>query len=222
MRTDVRAFLVASSGERAADYVRQLIFDGELRPGDRVPQDRIATDLGMSKIPLREALVALGREGWVTLEPNRGVFVNAVDEEVVRDQFQLFALLFGFAARRCIEHDDPALLEELTRMSEALADSSDPEEIDSIVYAFHWAVAGGARSARLTAVLRGMSAYFPGTFFSLSGASDDIERRAMRALLDAIRQRDADAAVATYERLMNELVDIAIKRLRDRGLFDQG
>ena len=222
MRTDVRAFLVASSGERAADYVRQLIFDGELRPGDRVPQDRIATDLGMSKIPLREALVALGREGWVTLEPNRGVFVNAVDEEVVRDQFQLFALLFGFAARRCIEHDDPALLEELTRMSEALADSGDPEEIDSIVYAFHWAVAGGARSARLTAVLRGMSAYFPGTFFSLSGASDDIERRAMRALLDAIRQRDADAAVATYERLMNELVDIAIKRLRDRGLFDQG
>jgi len=222
MRTDVRAFLVASSGERAADYVRQLIFDGELRPGDRVPQDRIATDLGMSKIPLREALVALGREGWVTLEPNRGVFVNAVDEEVVRDQFQLFALLFGFAARRCIEHDDPALLAELTRMSEALAGSSDPEEIDSIVYAFHWAVAGGARSARLTAVLRGMSAYFPGTFFSLSGASDDIERRAMRALLDAIRQRDADAAVATYERLMNELVDIAIKRLRDRGLFDQG
>jgi len=222
MRTDVRAFLVASSGERAADYVRQLIFDGELLPGDRVPQGRIATDLGMSKIPLREALVALGREGWVTLEPNRGVFVNAVDEEVVRDQFQLFALLFGFAARRCIEHDDPVLLEELTRMYEALVDSSDPEEIDSIVYAFHWAVAGGARSARLTAVLRGMSAYFPGTFFSLSGASDDIERRAMRALLDAIQQRDADAAVATYERLMNELVDIAIKRLRDRGLFNQG
>ena len=222
MRTDVRAFLVASSGERAAHYVRQLIFDGELRPGDRVPQDRIATDLGMSKIPLREALVALEREGWVTLEPNRGVFVNAVDEEVVRDQFQLFALLFGFAARRCIEHDDPRLLEELTRMYDALAETRDPEEIDSIVYAFHWAVADGARSARLTAVLRGMSAYFPGTFFSLSGASDDIERREMRVLLDAIRQRDADAAVATYERLMHELTDLAIKRLRDRGLFDQG
>ncbi|HEX5096375.1 MAG TPA: GntR family transcriptional regulator [Acidimicrobiia bacterium] len=222
MRTDVRAFLVASSGERAAHYVRQLIFDGELRPGDRVPQDRIATDLGMSKIPVREALVALEREGWVTLEPYRGVFVIAVDEEVVRDQFQLFALLFGFAARRCIEHDDAALLGELTRMYDALAQSSDPAEIDSIVYAFHWAIADGARSARLTAVLRGMSAYFPGTFFSLSGASDAIERREMGALLDAMRERKADAAVATYERLMYDLTDIAIKKLRDRGLFEEG
>jgi len=41
MRTDVRAFLVASSGERAAHYVRQLIFDGELRPGDRDVQRKL-------------------------------------------------------------------------------------------------------------------------------------------------------------------------------------
>jgi DNA-binding GntR family transcriptional regulator len=107
-------------------------------------------------------------------------------------------------------------------MYDALAETSDATEIDSIVYAFHWAIADGARSARLTAVLRGMSAYFPGTFFSLSGASDAIERREMRALLDALRARDADAAVATYERLMHELTDLAIKKLRDRGLFDEG
>jgi len=52
-----------SSGDQAALYIRRLMFDGDLRPGTRVPQDEIAQALGVSRIPVREALIALEREG---------------------------------------------------------------------------------------------------------------------------------------------------------------
>src|SRR5947209_10509671 len=83
-----------SSGEQAALYIRQLIFNGVLRPGQRVPQDDIATALGVSRIPLREALIALEREGWVTIEIHRGAFVNAVSPETINDHFDLVGLLY--------------------------------------------------------------------------------------------------------------------------------
>src|SRR5262249_27112791 len=56
-----------SSGEQVRLYVRRLIFDGVLKPGQRVPQDAIAQTLGVSRIPVREALIALEREGWTTI-----------------------------------------------------------------------------------------------------------------------------------------------------------
>ncbi len=57
-----------SSGDEAARFIRRAIFDGTLRPGARVPQDQVAEALGISRIPVREALIALEREGWVTIE----------------------------------------------------------------------------------------------------------------------------------------------------------
>src|ERR1700737_3277935 len=100
------AMIRRSSGEHAALYIRRLIFDGELRPGARVPQDEIAQTLGISRIPVREALIALEREGWVTIEMHRGAFINAIDAHAVRDHYELYGLVYGFAARRALARHD--------------------------------------------------------------------------------------------------------------------
>src|SRR5881227_2727330 len=91
-----------SSGDEAALLIRRMIFEGELRPGERVPQDDVAAILGISRIPVREALIALEREGWVTIELHRGAFINALDDQAVRDHYELFGLVYGFAARRAL------------------------------------------------------------------------------------------------------------------------
>src|SRR5580693_9100782 len=91
-----------SSGERAALRIRELIFDGQLPRHTRIPQDEIAESMGISRIPLREALIALEREGWVTLELHRGAFVNAFDEVTLRDHYEMIGLVYGFAARRAL------------------------------------------------------------------------------------------------------------------------
>ena len=79
------AFVRRSSGEQAALYIRQLIFDGELRPGDRIPQDHIADALGMSRIPVREALIKLSEAGLVRVLPQRGTQVVKISRAAVED-----------------------------------------------------------------------------------------------------------------------------------------
>src|SRR3954463_4295590 len=78
-----------SSADLAGRYIRRLIFDGYLTHGQRVPQDEIAQALGISRIPVREALIALSTRGWVSIEHNRGAFVNAFTDREVRDSYEL-------------------------------------------------------------------------------------------------------------------------------------
>src|SRR5918994_4396000 len=109
-----------SSGAQAAEHIRALIFDGRLRPGERVPQDAIAEALSVSRIPVREGLIALEREGWVTIELNRGAFVNALDADAVRDSYELLGLVYGFATRRAMARDGDRLLDQLTEIERGL------------------------------------------------------------------------------------------------------
>src|SRR5262249_55944886 len=83
-----------SRGDEAAQYIRSLIFDGDLQPGDRVPQDEVAKVLGVSRIPVREALITLEGEGWVSIELNRGAFVNGYDANSVVDHYDLYGMTY--------------------------------------------------------------------------------------------------------------------------------
>ena len=96
-----------SSGDLVAIHVRSLIFNGELRQGDRVHQDDIARQLGVSRIPVREAIIALDREGWLTITPHRGAFVHGLDEDSLRDHYELLGLVYGLAARRAVSRTTP-------------------------------------------------------------------------------------------------------------------
>ena len=86
-----------------------------------MPQDAIAKTLGVSRIPVREAMIALEREGWVTTIPHRGVFVNAVDRSAVRDHYELYGLLYGFAVRRAVERQGALLAATLAPIQKRIA-----------------------------------------------------------------------------------------------------
>src|SRR5258707_915798 len=150
------------SGEQAAVYIRKLIFEGYLKPGDRVHQDDVAKALGISRIPVREALVALEQQGWVTLEQNRGAFVTSLDEQGVRDHYELYGLIYAFAAKKAIERSESALGEKLTQLAADFSVATEPREAQNIAIGFHWAVIEAARSPRVEVVLRGLSAMVPG------------------------------------------------------------
>src|ERR1700722_8766048 len=110
-----------ASGEQAAGYIRRLIFDGELQQGTRLPQDQVAKALGVSRIPIREAIVALEREGCVTTKLHRGAFINAFDEGTIRDHYELYGLVYGLAARRAIAHGDPEMVARLGELAREVA-----------------------------------------------------------------------------------------------------
>ncbi len=78
--------------------LRDAIVDGRLAPDERVNQDRVARELGVSKTPVREALRWLERDGLVRLEPNRGAFVTAFTDHDLFEIYELRELLEPHAA----------------------------------------------------------------------------------------------------------------------------
>ncbi|MBP0656595.1 GntR family transcriptional regulator, partial [Mycobacterium tuberculosis] len=84
--------------ESAAREIRSLVFAGELRPGSKVDQDALAEKLGMSKLPVREALIALAGEGIIETIPRRGAFVADLAREDIRDHYWMLGVISGLAA----------------------------------------------------------------------------------------------------------------------------
>lgn len=208
-----------SSGEQAALLMRRMIFDGELRPGERIPQDEVARVLGISRIPVREALIALEREGWVTIEMHRGAFVNALDEDAVRDHYALYAVVYGHAARKALARDRAGLVERLEEIHRSLLDADDPAEIGRCTVAFNAAVVDVAGSSRAKVVLRSMTGLVPGDFFTLVGDAVDVERTGSTAVLAALRRGDGDLATTEYETMMGRIADKVVGVFSDRGLL---
>lgn len=208
-----------SSGEQAAVYIRRLIFDGHLRPGVRVPQEQIARTLGISRIPIREALIALEREGWVTIELHRGAFVNALDAPAVSDTYDLFGLVYGFAVGRAMARGMDGATERLVTIERAVASIDDPDEIGRLVIEFHATIVDAARSPRVKVVLRAMSGLIPGNFFALVPGAIELERKGLNAIVRAVTRGDAERAAEEYKRMMRRQGELVVRLFEERGLF---
>lgn len=207
-----------ASGEQAASYIRRLIFDGELQQGSRLPQDQIAKALGVSRIPVREAVVALEREGWVTTQLHRGAFINSFDEATIRDHYLLFGLIYGLAVKRTISRNDREVISRLTALAKAVANTDAPSEVQKLAVSFQGLVVEAAHSPRIPVVLRAMSALVPGPFFETVPGAVPIEKKGLPAIIRAIRKGDGDRAAAEYNRMFEQQAEAVVELFRARNL----
>lgn len=99
-----------TTGEHALDALRRAIVAGELRPGQRVPQEEVADALGVSVAPVREALRVLEQEGQVTYFPRRGYFVTELRIADLEEIYDLRRLLEERAVRHALRTLDDARL----------------------------------------------------------------------------------------------------------------
>ncbi|HKY14689.1 MAG TPA: GntR family transcriptional regulator [Microthrixaceae bacterium] len=205
-----------SSGEQVAAHIRQLIFDGSLQHGDRIRQDEVAETLGVSRIPVREAIIALDREGWVTIEPHRGAFVQGIDEASVRDHYELIGLMWGLAAKRAVERGDAEALAVLVGLQRDLAASDDVDEFARRNETFVRQLFEMAHSARLVSQLRVMPGIVPGNFFAQVPDAMDTQARGTGWIVKAVRAGDgekaADAALKLLMRQGDHVVDALAAR----------
>ena len=100
----------------AADELRRRVLGGVYPGGHQLRQDALAAELGISRIPLREALVQLESEGLVKIQPHRGAIVSEASADEIAELFELRALL----EPRLLQHSVPALTEADYRSIEAL------------------------------------------------------------------------------------------------------
>lgn len=99
--------------EVVVDEIRALISRGELKPGERLYEDRLAERLGVSRNPVREAIRALEGTGLVDVVPRRGAYVAQIDQDQASQLLELRAVLEAYAAQRAAVRRTPADLETL-------------------------------------------------------------------------------------------------------------
>jgi len=187
-----------TSAGAVASYVRKLIFDGRLDAGQRLPQDEIAVAVGVSRIPVREAIISLEREGWLRVENHRGAFVLPLDERAITDRFALYGRFHGFAARRAIERMHPPDLEPLDALAQDVHRATSPAAMERANTGYQTTLVGFAGSNRLRAVLRSMLPIVPGSFFAAVPNSIPVAKRGIAAVHAAIVARDVDAAEQAF------------------------
>lgn len=128
---------LSKTPELAVRHLRQLILRGELKSHEPLRQDKLAAELGISKVPLREALAQLKTEGLVTYKSNRGAFVTALTTSEAKEIYLMRTALETIA----LQHAIPKLSKtDIARAKSALMVidvEEDPSRWGELNWEFH-------------------------------------------------------------------------------------
>ena len=181
---------------QAASELRDRILTGRLRAGDRLDLDELTTEFGISRTPIREALLELSYEGLVAIAPRSGISVIGISPDDVVDSFAILATLVGKAAEMGTKRISPLEQADLRQLANAI------HVADDVVGAnrkFHRALNYSARSPRLLTHIRQAVSVVPGNFFELFPEQESHARLEHAALLDAMESGDDTAARSLAE-----------------------
>ncbi|MGE5615275.1 MAG: GntR family transcriptional regulator [Bacillota bacterium] len=142
-----------------ADAIRDRIVAGELGPGERLAEERLSEELGVSRMPVREALRALAAEGFVTVRPRHGASVTAYDAHEIGELIEVRATLEGLNARLAARRQNPGQIAELQRVladGSRCTERSDLAQLQAANARFHEALAAIAGNTVLMNIVRSL------------------------------------------------------------------
>lgn len=201
-----------------AAQVREMIFSGLLLPGRRIDQDELATRMRVSKLPVREALIALESEGLVEIVPRRGAYVATLSRLDIADHYNIFGLLSGLAAERAAANLTDAELDELEQIVAQMGDNSSADDSD-LNFRFHRLINRASGSRRLLSVLGLLSNSIPPHFFEFTPGWTESADEAHRRILAALRARDAAGAREEMERHLRASAEHSVRVLERLGFW---
>jgi DNA-binding GntR family transcriptional regulator len=218
-----RRIVRTKTSAAVVDYVLVQLFEGQLKSGDRIDLDELCEVLGVSRLPVREALVMLERDGIVSTTYHRGVFVEPFDAASILDDFEIMGLLSGLAVRRLAEKQDPEAIATLQDLVAELR-SADPADtarnfklVQEIMTVEHRA--GGSR--RLRAELRAIGGFLPQAFGIISDRSHESTVRAHTRVLRAIVAGDGEKAAQHRLDDFRDAGRRVVRELERRGVVDR-
>lgn len=142
---------------KIADQLRGQILSGEYQPGDRIREEQLAADFGVSRVPVREALQLLEQERYLVIRPRRGAIVDSPAPSSGHELMAIRSELEGMAARLAAERRGgefaPALLATVESGEDALRRDA-LDELPPLIVEFHELVAEASGNRELVALLQ--------------------------------------------------------------------
>lgn len=216
MTSDDHGFRLSPADRRSAedavtDALRSAIRNGELAPGSRLAQAELAEQLGVSRIPLRDALRRLEVEALVRIDGRKGAFVTALDPDEVAEIYEMRILLEQTCVRRALEHLQAEDVDRLVGLSETmdrhLGEAVDGAAARRTFYEALYDYADRPHMARTILQLRdNVSRYH-------ILLDREHSHQAHEELRECIRARDPERAAHVVRRHLEEARDDLLNRL---------
>lgn len=127
---DLAILNLKSLREQVYDYLRESMNRGDLAPGANLDLNAISRRLGVSRTPLRDALLQLETEGFVTILPRRGCVVNLLTREDIRDLYQLIGSLEASVIRTEFPRITPAVIERMRSLNDEMTEALHDDDFD--------------------------------------------------------------------------------------------
>lgn len=145
-----------SLGQHVFENLKQAIIKGDLSPGQRLVENRLAETLGISRTPVREAIHKLEREGYLGKRPRGGFIVLGLDSIDIEETFGIRGVLEGYAARlAAVKHAEKDLepLEGQIRIFQQHLDNGDLDILPAVNTEFHDMLYALSKSPRLVKMI---------------------------------------------------------------------
>jgi DNA-binding GntR family transcriptional regulator len=205
--------------DQVVTHVLNLVLTGKLRSGDRVDRNEIAQGLGISRVPIQEALVQLEHDGIVSTRYHRGAFVERFDESTVLEHHELDGLLNGIASARAAANPTPRIVGELDGLLRSLRAAQEPRNFAEIAWEYRRVVNAEYAGPRLHATIRASQNLIPRVFFMTYQHSRDDMLPFYEDENAAMHRRDPEAAREACIGRSELMAKTMIAELSRRGVF---
>jgi len=190
------------------DAIREAIFMGQFKPGERLPETKLAELFEVSRIPIREALRVLAYEGIVEINPRKGARVPLLSPEELTEIIELRAELEGISARnaaRDCSPEDREKLQQLLDEGNKAASNKDLETLNRVNSEFHAVLADAGKNRYLAEFAKSLR---DRTFWLFSARSEERNIESWRehsAILEAVMAHDEQLAAALASRHVKQV-----------------
>jgi len=188
----------ASASDLIFEALREAIVEGELKDGDLLRQDQIATMFNVSRIPVREALARLEEQGLATNQRYKGAVVSSLSLDEIDEMFEFRALLEAEVIRRSVLNISAETLAEASRFAEAFAQETDSNQWARLNRLFHYTLYRDSNRPYHLQVISGaldkIARYLRAQLVLTSGI--ERARREHAGILDAAMARDSAVTAA--------------------------
>jgi DNA-binding GntR family transcriptional regulator len=121
---------VKSLKEQVYEYLREQMRTGEILPGSAIDMEETSKKLGVSKTPLRDALLQLEMEDFVTIRPRRMIVVNALTEKDIRNYYEVIGALESMALLKAFNGLKPADVDRMQALNDAMRRAIEANDFD--------------------------------------------------------------------------------------------